>query len=120
MNIQIVSIGVFSISLRRIPQKKAGALDNRVTADKSGEEVNQEFDRCQEGAALRLQETLCSSINDFVKSAGEEVIGISCAQFYFLRDGGVYINEQTGEEELFEGKLFDAVVFNDSVREFLN
>lgn len=66
-----------------------------------------------------MQETLCSSINDFVKSASEEVIGISSAQFYFLRDGGVYINEPTGEKELLEGKLFDAVVFNDSVREFL-
>ena len=30
------------------------------------------------------------------------------------------MNEQTGEEEMFEGKLFDSVVFNDSVKEFLN
>ena len=45
---------------------------------------------------------------------------ISLAQFRFLRDGGAYINEQTGEEEMFEGNMFDAVVFNDSVREFLD
>ena len=50
----------------------------------------------------------------------KEVTSISLAQFQFLRDGGVYTNEQTGEEEMFEGKMFDAVVFNDSVREFLN
>ncbi len=47
----------------------------------------------------------------------EEVTSISLAQFRFLRDGGSYMNEQTGEEEMFEGKLFDSVVFNDSVKE---
>ena len=48
-----------------------------------------------------------------------EVTSISLDQFRFLRDGGSYINEQTGEEEQFKGKLFDPVVFNDSVKEFL-
>lgn len=42
---------------------------------------------------------------------------ILLAQFQFLRDGGAYINEQTDVEEMFEGKMFDAVVFNVSVRE---
>lgn len=49
-----------------------------------------------------------------------EVTGISLAQFRLLRNGGTYANEQTGEEEIFEGSFFDPVVFNDSVREFLN
>ena len=49
-----------------------------------------------------------------------EVTSISLAQFRFLRDGGAYFNEQTGKEEIFEGKLFDVVVFNDSVKEFLS
>jgi len=49
-----------------------------------------------------------------------EVTSISLAQFRFLRDGGSYINEQTGKKEVFEGRLFDSVVFNDSVKEFLN
>ena len=48
-----------------------------------------------------------------------EVTSITLEQFRFLRDGGAYINAVTGEEEIFEGKLFDPVVFDDSVREFL-
>ena len=48
-----------------------------------------------------------------------EVTSISLAQFRFLRDGGAYINEQTGKEETFGGRLFDSVVFNDSVKQFL-
>lgn len=49
----------------------------------------------------------------------QEVTSITLEQFRFLRDGGPYINESTGEEEIFEGKLFDPVVFDDSVKEFL-
>lgn len=36
-----------------------------------------------------------------------------------MRDGGFYTNANTGEKEFFEGKLFDPIVFDDSVREFL-
>ncbi|MBO5144850.1 MAG: DEAD/DEAH box helicase family protein [Lachnospiraceae bacterium] len=174
------AFGNYKIEANTIEKERQDALDNCVTTNKSEEEVNQEFDRRQEEAASRLQETLNSSISDFVKSASEEVVrtvetskkerekkgiedsvkdhlrgfsrtipsflmaygteettlenfdkiipdevfeevtSISLAQFRFLRDGGAYTNEQTGEEEMFEGKVFDAVVFNDSVREFLN
>ena len=48
-----------------------------------------------------------------------EVTSITLAQFRFLRDGGPYKNEETGEDEFFKGHLFDPVVFNDSVKEFL-
>lgn len=48
-----------------------------------------------------------------------EVTSITLAQFRFLRDGGPYINQNTGEQEMFAGKLFDPVVFDDSVKEFL-
>ena len=37
-----------------------------------------------------------------------------------MRDGGPYINQATGQEEHFAGHLFDPVVFDDSVKEFLN
>lgn len=50
----------------------------------------------------------------------EEVTGISEADFRFLRDGGDYFDETSGSTEHFEGHLFDEVVFNDSIREFLN
>lgn len=50
----------------------------------------------------------------------KEVTSISLDEFRFLRDGGTYLNENTGLEEAFEGKLFDEIVFNDAVKEFLN
>lgn len=48
-----------------------------------------------------------------------EVTSITIDQFKFLRDGGKYIDEETGEEKEFAGNLFDSVVFDDSVKEFL-
>ncbi|MBO1084961.1 MULTISPECIES: DEAD/DEAH box helicase [Enterococcus] len=47
----------------------------------------------------------------------QEVTGITVDQFLFLRDGGDY--EEKGEQHHFTGKLFDEVVFNESVQEFL-
>ena len=49
----------------------------------------------------------------------KEVTSITLEQFKFLRDGGKYMDESTGEEKMFAGQLFDSVVFNDSVKEFL-
>lgn len=49
----------------------------------------------------------------------KEVTSITLEQFRFLRDGGVYTDPETGEEKEFEGQLFDPVVFDDSVKEFL-
>lgn len=49
----------------------------------------------------------------------EEVTGISEAEFRFLRDGGTYWNPETGAEDYFAGHIFDEVVFNDSIAEFL-
>ena len=48
-----------------------------------------------------------------------EVTSITLAQFVFLRDGGDYTDEATGETKHFDGHLFDPVVFDDSVKEFL-
>ena len=49
----------------------------------------------------------------------KEVTGITLEQFRFLRDGGEYDDEDTGEIKYFKGHLFDEVVFNDSVKEFM-
>lgn len=48
-----------------------------------------------------------------------EVTSITLEQFRFLRDGGSYIVPETGEEKHFPGQLFDPIVFDDSVKEFL-
>ena len=45
---------------------------------------------------------------------------MTVAEFRFLRDGGTYTDAETGEEKQYQGKLFDPVVFNDSVKEFLS
>ena len=50
----------------------------------------------------------------------KEVTSITLEEFRFLRDGGDYINPETGKQEHFNGKLFDQVVFDDSVKDFLN
>ena len=46
-----------------------------------------------------------------------EVTGITKEEFRFLRDGGDYVDAETGETQHFEGHLFDEVVFNDSIEE---
>lgn len=48
-----------------------------------------------------------------------EVTSITLDQFKLLRDGGKYIDKETGEEKEYQGHLFDSVVFDDSVKEFL-
>ncbi len=44
--------------------------------------------------------------------------GVTLDQFRMLRDGGDYISE-AGEKMHFDGRLFDEVVFNDAVAEFM-
>ncbi len=47
----------------------------------------------------------------------KDVTSITMEQFCFLRDGGDYV--ENGETKHFDGNLFDPVVFDDSVKEFL-
>ena len=49
----------------------------------------------------------------------EEVTGITEEEFRFLRDGGDYIDPETGETKYYQGQLFDEIVFNQSIQEFL-
>ncbi len=44
--------------------------------------------------------------------------GVTLDEFRMLRDGGDYVTE-SGEKKHFDGHLFDEVVFNDAVREFM-
>lgn len=50
----------------------------------------------------------------------EEATGITVDQFRFLRDGGDYLDKETGETRHWDGRNFDPVVFDDSVEEFLS
>lgn len=49
-----------------------------------------------------------------------EVTGITVEQFKFLRDGGSYVDEETGEEKHFDGGLFNEIVFDEAIQEFMN
>ena len=48
-----------------------------------------------------------------------EVTSVTLNQFKFLRDGGDFM-DANGQTQHFKGNLFDPVVFDDSVREFMN
>lgn len=48
-----------------------------------------------------------------------DVTSITKSEFRLLRDGGEIENPQTGKAEHFAGNLFDEVVFDDSVKEFM-
>ena len=50
----------------------------------------------------------------------KEVTGITTEQFRFLRDGGPYRDEETGEEKQYPGHHFDEVVFDRSILKFLS
>lgn len=62
-------------------------------------------------------ESFDSIIPDYVF---KDVTSITVDQFRLLRDGGDVTNHVTGEKEHFNGHLFDPVVFNDSVLEFIH
>lgn len=65
-------------------------------------------------------ETTLASFDSMIPAdVFEDVTSITVEQFRFLRDGGDFENKETGETEHFDGNIFDPVVFNDSVREFM-
>ena len=49
-----------------------------------------------------------------------EVTSITMEEFRQLRDGGIFYDPATGERKEYKTGLFDEVVFDDSIREFLN
>ena len=49
----------------------------------------------------------------------KEVTGITEDEFRFLRDGGDCEDHETHEMKHFDGHLFDEVVFDDSIRQFM-
>lgn len=64
--------------------------------------------------------TLSNFDNIIPNDVFKEVTSITIDEFKFLRDGGYYFDEDTQTEKWYEGNLFDPVVFNDSIKEFLN
>ena len=50
----------------------------------------------------------------------QDVTSITLDEFRQLRDGGTWIDPETGETKSYNTGLFDEVVFDDSIKEFLN
>ena len=171
--------GDLSITNKKL-EKEHDELLSLCATENDVKAVNEEFEEKKKAAVEVFKQTLSDSVDNFVKSAGEDVVrtvetqkkeqqkksiedsvkdhlrgfsrtipsflmaygddgvtlatfdriipddvfievtSISLEQFRFLRDGGPYINEKTGLQEIFAGKLFDPVVFDDSVKEFLH
>lgn len=167
--------GDLSIKNKKL-EKEHDELLSLCNTDEDIKAANHEFEEKKKAAVETFKQILSDSVDDFVKSAGEDVVrtvetqkkeqqkkgiedsvkdhlrgfsrtipsflmaygdenvtlatfdkiipdevfievtSISLEQFRFLRDGGPYINEKTGQQEIFAGKLFDPVVFDDSVK----
>lgn len=172
------AFGEYTITGNKLEKEREERLETCKTKEEI-ESVNQEYDKKQDEALTTLKKNLSDAADDFVKSAGEDVVrtvetqkkeqkkkgiedsvkdhlrgfsrtipsflmaygdetvtlanfdkvipdnvfkevtSISLDDFIFLRDGGDYTEQETGEKKHFEGKLFDPVVFDDSVKEFL-
>ena len=170
--------GEHSIAKKKL-KKEYADIFNQCETDEDLKLKNQEFEEKNKAIAEELKGILSGSVNEFVKSSGEEIVrtvetkkreqekksvedsikdhlrgfsrtipsflmaygddtvtlenfdkvipdevflevtSITLDQFRFLRDGGSYKDESTGEENQFVGNLFDPVVFNDSIKEFL-
>ena len=66
-------------------------------------------------------DTKLSNFDDYTpEEVFLEVTGITEEQFRFLRDGGLYTDEKTGEKKYFRGGLFNEIVFDEAIQEFLN
>lgn len=67
------------------------------------------------------RDTRLSNFDDYTpEEVFLEVTGITEDQFRFLRDGGTYIDDQTGEEKHFSGGMFNEIVFDEAIQIFLN
>lgn len=171
--------GEYSITQKRLEREYQEQLST-CKSEEDIKSISQEFNEKKKVAVEILKTDLSHSIDDFIKSAGEDIVrtvetqkkekdknsiessikdhlrgfsrtipaflmaygdenvtletfdqvipdevflevtSITLEQFRLLRDGGRYKDGSTGEEKQFGGKLFDAVVFDDSVREFLH
>lgn len=105
-------------------QKKARAIEEDVRAHLRGFSrtipsfimAYSEQDGTEGGRNLKL-----SNFDDYTPDdVFQEVTGISEEEFRFLRDGGSYTDEKTGKEMHFAGHVFDEVVFDEAIQEFLN
>lgn len=172
------AFGEYTITGNKLEKEREERIETCKTKEEI-ESVNQEYNKKQDEALTTLKKNLSDAADDFVKSAGEDVVrtvetqkkeqkkksiedsvkdhlrgfsrtipsflmaygdetvtlanfdkvipdkvfkevtSIFIKDFVFLRDGGDYTEQETGEKKHFDGKLFDPVVFDDSVKEFL-
>lgn len=114
--------------INNIPEKVVRKLETRVKEEKK-ESIETQIRDHLRGFSRTIPSFIMAYGDDKLTLANfddyteddvfEEVTGITEENFRFLRDGGVYFNEQTQRNEYFHGHLFDEVVFNDSIKEFL-
>ena len=135
----------YEIERNVIENQRVAEQQARYETGKTSEQIDKEFEKKQKE---REKETIEDGVRDhlrgfsrtipsFLMAYGDntvtlatfdtiipdtvflEVTSITLDKFKFLRDGGDYVEEETGQTKQFEGQLFDSVVFDDSVKEFL-
>ena len=138
----------YEIERNVIENQRVAEQQARYETGKTSEQIDKEFEQKQKKAMEKFNEELTTAISDFAKESTKETVktvetkkkereketiedgvipdkvflevtSITLDQFKFLRDGGDYVEEETGQTKHFDGQLFDSVVFDDSVKEFL-
>ncbi len=126
----------FTADLRETIQNELQNLTQDAVREVETKKVERKKDEIEDGVRNHLR-GFTRTIPSFLMAYGDEfttldtfdqivpedvfleVTSITLDEFRFLRDGGPYIDAKTGQEKTYQGKLFDEVVFNDSVTEFL-
>lgn len=132
----------YEIERNVIENQRVAEQQARYETGKTSEQIDKEFEKKQKE---REKETIEDGVRDhlrgfsrtipsFLMAYGDntvtlatfdtiipdtvflEVTSITLDKFKFLRDGGDYVEEETGQTKQFEGQLFDSVVFDDSVK----
>lgn len=115
-------------TLREAPAQVYKAAETaRITSEKN--DIENEVRAHLRGFARTIPSFIMAFGDENLKLANFEkyvdpeifrsVTGITIENFIFLRDGGEYLDEKTGRMEHFAGHLFDELVFDDAVQEFL-
>lgn len=125
----------FNQGIREKTSKVIETKTKGFVEDQERKKVNKEKNQIEDDVRSRLR-GFARTIPSFIMAYGEEdltlanfdsyipdhvfkeVTGITIDQFKFLRDGGEY--EEEGETKVFEGGLFDEIVFDQAIQEFLN
>lgn len=110
------------LETKKAEEKKKG-VEDRVRAHLRGfaRTIPSFIMAYSENAAGGSKDLRLANFDDYTPDeVFQEVTGITIAEFRFLRDGGDYTDDATGEQRHFDGHLFNEIVFDDAIQNFLD